>query len=102
MPEVTKLSTSCLWQKIMANVLNIRIDLPEAEEGPGYGGALLAMMADGRFETMEECSSRFFQIRKSVEPDHDAAMRYEQRYQIFRRIYPALKDIFKQNKEEKK
>lgn len=91
-----------LWQKIMANVLNIRIDLPEAEEGPGYGGALLAMMADGRFETMEECSSRFFRIRKSVEPDHDAAMRYEQRYQIFRRIYPALKDIFKQNKEEKK
>ena len=28
---------SPLWRKIMANVLNIRIDIPETEEGPGSG-----------------------------------------------------------------
>ena len=30
---------SPLWRKIIANVLNIRLDIIESEEGPGYGGA---------------------------------------------------------------
>ena len=38
---------SPLWQKITANILNIPIDLPQTEEGPGYGGAMLAMVGCG-------------------------------------------------------
>ena len=87
---------SHIWRTIIANVLNIRIDIPEAEEGPGYGGALLAMTADGKFTSIEECASAFCHIKESIEPDVELAKRYQKKYQTFRSIYPALKNIFKQ------
>lgn len=33
---------SPLWKKIMANVLNVELDTPASEQGPGMGGAMLA------------------------------------------------------------
>ncbi len=97
-----KASTLCgggakspLWRKIMANVLNIRIDIPETEEGPGYGGALLAMTADGKYASIDECAASFCKIRECIEPDPALAAKYEEKYQTFRSIYPALKEIFK-------
>ena len=87
---------SHIWRRIIANVLNIRIDIPETEEGPGYGGALLAMTAHKKFTSIEECASAFCRIRESVEPEPELAERYEKKYQTFRQIYPALKNIFKQ------
>ena len=97
-----KASTLCgggakspLWRKIMANVLNIRIDIPETEEGPGYGGALLAMTADGKYASIDECAAAFCKIRECVEPEPELAAKYEEKYQTFRSIYPALKEIFK-------
>ncbi|MBQ9823128.1 MAG: hypothetical protein IJM63_01405 [Solobacterium sp.] len=85
-----------LWRRIIANVLNIRIDIPFAEEGPGYGGALLAMAAAGAFPSIQECASRFSSIRESIIPDPETAARYEKKYWTFRKIYPALKEIFKE------
>ena len=79
----------------MANVLNIRIDIPETEEGPGYGGALLAMTADGKYASIDECAAAFCKIRECVEPEPELAAKYEEKYQTFRSIYPALKEIFK-------
>ena len=38
---------SPLWRKIMANVLNINVNIIESEEGPGLGGAMLAAVACG-------------------------------------------------------
>ena len=38
---------SLLWRKIMANVLNLEVDIIESEEGPGYGGAILAAVGCG-------------------------------------------------------
>ena len=38
---------SPLWRKIVANVLNIKVNIIESEEGPGLGGAMLAAVAWG-------------------------------------------------------
>ena len=38
---------SPLWRKIVANVLNIKVNIIESEEGPGLGGAMLAAVACG-------------------------------------------------------
>ena len=29
-----------LWKKIIANVLNVTVDVPKTDEGPGYGAAI--------------------------------------------------------------
>ena len=85
---------SPLWRKIMANVLNIRIEVPSAEEGPGYGGAMLAMVGCGEYDSVKACADALISTKAVVEPDADIAARYEAQYQKFRKIYPALKDVF--------
>ena len=87
---------SPLWRKIIANVLNISLDIPQTEEGPGYGGALLAMVGCGDFKSVADACARFVRIRETVTPDPEIAARYEERYQQFKSIYPSMKTLFKE------
>lgn len=85
---------SPLWKTIMANVLNIRLDIPESEQGPGMGGAMLAMVACGLYPTVADACAKLVRTAETVSPDPDIAARYEARYRQFKTIYPALKDVF--------
>lgn len=85
---------SPLWKKIFANVLNIRLDMIESEEGPGYGGAILAAVACGEYSSVEEAAQKLVKVIDSVQPDKETAARYEERYRKFVQIYPAVKELF--------
>ena len=85
---------SPLWRKILANILNIRLDIPQTEEGPGYGAAMLAMVGCGEYASVAECAEKLVHITDCVEPDPETAALYEAQYQKFRQIYPALKAVF--------
>lgn len=85
---------SPLWRQIMANVLNIELEIPQAEEGPGYGGAMLAMVGCGEYESVAACAQDLAQIKETVMPDPAIVERYEARYQQFKSIYPAMKSLF--------
>ena len=87
---------SPLWRKIIANVLNISLDIPQTEEGPGYGGAMLAMVGCGVYETVASCASRLVRVSETVLPDPEIAARYEERYQKYKKIYPTMKNLFKE------
>ncbi len=85
---------SPLWKTIMANVLNIHLDVPESEQGPGMGGAMLAMVACGLYPCVADACEKLVRTAETVSPDPQLAARYEARYQQFRTIYPALKGVF--------
>ena len=85
---------SPLWGTILANVLGIPLDLPVTEQGPGYGGALLAMVCCGRFASVREAADTLVHVSRTIQPDPELTARYEERYQKFRRIYPACKELF--------
>ena len=86
---------SPLWKKMLANVMNIELTSPETEQGPGYGGAMLAAVACGKYATVEEAAHSLVRVTETVKPDPELAALYEERYQRFREMYPALKDVFK-------
>lgn len=85
---------SPLWKTMMANVLNIQLDVPESEQGPGMGGAMLAMVACGRYPSVEEACEKLVHTAETISPVPEIAARYEERYQQFKKIYPALKPVF--------
>ena len=86
---------SPLWKKIMANVLNIELDSTESEQGPGMGGAMLAMVACGAYPSVQAVCDALVRVASTVKPDPEIAARYEKRYSQFREIYPALKPVFR-------
>ena len=85
---------SPLWRTIFANVLNIALDIPQTEEGPGYGGAMLAMVGCGVYPTVSDCAEALVRVTDTVEPEAELAERYEEQYRKFRLIYPTLKSLF--------
>ena len=85
---------SPLWKKIIANVMNLKVDVIESEEGPGYGGAILAAVACGEYASVEEAASKLVKVIDTVEPDPEIAARYEDQYRKFVKMYPALKDVY--------
>ena len=85
---------SPLWRKIFANVLGIPLDMVKTEQGPGYGGAMLAMVGCGLFDSVRAAADALVELASTTEPDPVLTARYEQRYQQFRKIYPALKELF--------
>lgn len=85
---------SPLWKKMIANVLNLKVDVIEIEEGPAYGGALLAAVACGEFTSIEEATSKVVKIMDTIEPEEELVARYEERYNRFKKIYPAVKDLY--------
>ena len=87
---------SPLWRRIIANVLNIKIDRIESEEGPGYGGAMLAAVGCGEFASVEEAAEKLVKIVETIEPEPELAAKYEERYQKYAKVYPAVKEIFPQ------
>ena len=89
-------SKSPLWKKILANVLGISLDIVATEQGPGYGGAILAMVAAGQFPSVQAACDALVSVADTVEPDPALTALYEARYRQFRKIYPACKSLFPQ------
>ncbi len=87
---------SALWKKIMANVLGIPLDLLKTEQGPGYGGAILAMVGCGEFASVDAACQSLVEVADTVYPDESLTALYETKYNNFKKIYPALKNVFKE------
>lgn len=85
---------SPLWRQMIADIFNIKVDIPESEEGPAMGGAMLAAVACGEYASVEEAAKKIVKIVDTVEPIPENAVRYEKQYQKFRQIYPAVKELF--------
>ena len=85
---------SPLWRRILANVLNLKVDILEAEEGPALGGAMLAAVGCGVYSSVEEIAQKLVKVKETVEPDPEIVDLYNQRYEIFKSIYPTLKGLF--------
>lgn len=89
---------SPLWQKILCNVLGIPLQLPQTEEGPGYGAAMLAMVGSGEYKDVKACADALVGVKATVLPNPTLTARYEAQYQKYRKIYPTVKSLFKELK----
>jgi xylulokinase len=87
---------SPLWKRIFANVLNVKLDIVESEQGPGMGGAMLAMVADGTYSSVKEVCGKLVKVVDTIEPEPELVALYEARYRQFSKIYPAVKELFPQ------
>ena len=97
-PERTKIcgggAKSPLWRQIIANVMNLKVDVLENEEGLALGGAMLAAVGCGEYPDVETAAAKIVKVVDTVTPEPELTRKYEERYQYFRRIYPTVKELF--------
>ena len=85
---------SPLWKKMIANILNVKVDVIESEEGPALGGAMLVAIACGEYANVEEVAAKIVKVIDTVEPEAELVAKYEERYNQFKQIYPACKPLY--------
>ena len=84
-----------IWRAVVANILGVEVKRPQIEEGPSYGGAILAMVGCGEYESVEQATKRLVRTQDSILPSEELVELYNQKYEVFKRLYPALKDVYK-------
>lgn len=87
------------WLQIQADIFDAEIVTLEAEEGPGYGAAIIAAVGAGWYDSIEECTDEFVQYGISVKPNAENVMKYQKQFDIYKQVYGATKDITYQVKE---
>ena len=50
----------------------------------------------GKYESVQAAADDLVEVAKTVQPDTVLTARYEQRYQQFKKIYPACRELFTQ------
>jgi xylulokinase len=85
---------SQLWKRMIANIMNLKVDVIESEEGPALGGAMLAAVGCGEYPDVESIAEKLVKVVDTVEPEPELVAKYEKQYQKFKKIYPAMKTLF--------
>jgi xylulokinase len=85
---------STLWTQMLANILNKELYLVNTTEGAAYGAALLAGVGVGIWESVQKACQEVIVINQIINPEPSIAADYENLYQKFRQLYPALKPYY--------
>ena len=87
-------SCSGIWMQILADVLDVTIEVPAATRHAGtLGTAYCALVGLGLCDDIEDAASRV-KIAKVYTPNPEAVAVYEKSYQVFKNIYNTLAPLF--------
>jgi xylulokinase len=82
-----------LWLRIVASVLRLPLERVAVEEGAAYGAALLGGVAGGVFAGVHEAVAASVRIRETIEPEPSWLDAYDDGYERFRGLYPAVRPL---------
>ncbi|MFQ1020727.1 xylulokinase [Tardisphaera saccharovorans] len=88
-------SKSPLWRKIIADVFGRPIYTMEVDEGSSYGAAILGAVGAGAFSRVEDAVKAMVKTKDFAEADAENHRIYDAWYQLYRSLYPSLKDEYK-------
>ncbi|MBT8163459.1 MULTISPECIES: FGGY-family carbohydrate kinase [Arthrobacter] len=80
------------WSQLMANVLQLPIEVTDAEEAGARGAAIMAGIGVGVYGGLEEASSRAVQVVRTHHPDPAWKALLDGRYALFLRLMTAARE----------
>ncbi|NLJ70889.1 MAG: xylulokinase [Clostridiaceae bacterium] len=85
-------AASPLWQKIIADVFNCKMQTCKSNQGPSLGAAILAGVGSGVFKDLQDGCRKVVEVKRSVEPSENE---YKAFYEIYKSVYQSLKENYK-------
>ncbi|MDE3178603.1 MAG: xylulokinase [Acidobacteriota bacterium] len=86
-------SRSPLWRRIQADIYNEELVTLKESEGSAYGAALLAGVGGRNYASVEGAVEDCVRVSERIAPDAEAAKTYNKFYQVYRSVYPAVRDL---------
>jgi len=88
-------ATNRLWLSILASILDVKLEIPVLEHGGVLGAAMLAAESSLNREEYGKMRDEFYKVASTVEPDSALVPYYNENYNKYLRIYPAVKECLK-------
>jgi len=85
---------SPLWRQIQADVYGREVEIVAAEEGAAYGAAILAGCGAGAWASVDEACDKVVSVASRIGANSAATRTMQQAYGTYRKIYPALRQVF--------
>ncbi len=80
-----------LWMQIHADTAGLPVQIPASTDAPSMGSAILAAHGAGHFSTIDEGIDVMVKSGHIIEPNQTSSKQYEEIYQKYLALYPALK-----------
>ena len=85
---------SPLWRQIQADVYAHEVEIVAAEEGAAYGAAILAGVGAGAWSSVDEACDKVVRVATRIAQHPSDSKTMQQGYRAYRKIYPALRQVF--------
>ena len=86
---------SAFWRGVLAHVFDHPMATLETQEGSAYGAALLGMVGSGHHGSVREACATSVRERERVVPEAASSRQYQKRYEVFKTLYPALRQSYR-------
>lgn len=86
--------SSPLWRQMLADTYNCNVQTIASKEGPALGAAILAGVAAGLYPNVQQACRDIIKTNPAQNPIVENTAVYEQYFQLYRKLYPSLKDHF--------
>lgn len=84
-------TASRLWMQIHADTAGLPVRIPASADAPSTGSAVLAAHGAGRFATIDDGIAAMVRPGTSIDPRPREVALYDDIYQRYKALYPALK-----------
>ena len=87
-------AASPLWRQMQADIFNLPVyTMSAASEGGAYGAVLVAGVGAGLWKNLTEAVQVIHPETECL-PDAKNQPGYEKSYAVYKKLYPALKDVY--------
>ena len=87
---------SPLWRQMLADVFGCPVATTVNTEGPALGVAILAGVGAGLYPSVQEACSAMIHVNPAQNPIEENIPQYAKVYEVFKKLYPANQEIFKE------
>lgn len=91
-------SKSPLWRQMLADIFNIPVCLPDiaSENSAALGAAILASVGTSVYPSVVDACDKIITLRdEQYLPDSNSVEKYRKVFDVYREMYPGLKDAYK-------
>ncbi len=88
-------AVSPLWCQMMCDIYNMPVKTIVNKDAPSLGVAILAGVGTGIFESVESACDKIISYREAKQPSSENNTEYNKYYEIYKKLYPDLKESFK-------
>jgi len=83
-----------LWRQMQADMFNCDVCTINSSEGGALGVAILSMVGTKGYNSVEEACATIIKRNKTLEPISQNVAKYQNGYELYAKLYPALKESF--------